>query len=546
MKRNIVLALGAIALALPVMAQQNVWERSLTIEGQYNPNTGKQNKLLPAPERKQIVPVDVKADYLTQTPEMAAPEHRSLKVLSESSNDPCYPSFDGYASFGYGLSNVADGKAGIMWRPSDRDRLEISAGMDNYSSMTEGWRQRLADAQAAVSYTHLFDCLELDAFGLLDFSHRNFNRGEIGQIAQIGEDSLLQHSIFGKYGLMAKSRAESEVKWHFGFTQEGLERNGLTINEYTPDNAENIFRVDAGAAMSFDFGTVSVEYRQKSVNREWTSLNGYVYRNFSTFTMTPGWQTSFGKLKTSLGVNLDYRSAMGPTFLVSPQLGVEYGIDDRMSVWGRLDGGLEEHSMYSLALISPYWAEYKPIRDGYTMARFEGGVSFTVPSVLTAEARIGMRHTRDEIFQKANTSGMIVTSELLQEDANVFWTGFDVAWTMNGRFDAEASLDLYSWTGSYETGLLAFKPAAIAQLFAHANVCDGVDVSAGYRFQRFTLDHGCRMNAINELELRADWKIYENLSLYLKGDNLLGRKFQYWAGYRALKPYAMIGATVKF
>ena len=546
MKRNIILAVSAMMVAFPAAAQQAGWERSLTIEGQYNPNTGKESKLLPVPELKQPVPSQIKVDYITGEPAKASLEPRAMKVLSSTSNDPEYPMFDGYATLGYGFQNALNGNVGLIWRLSQRDRLEFNAGLDGYNARTDQWRQRLMDTRESLSYTHSFDRFDLGAFGTLNYSHRNFKRGDIGRLIGLGEDSLMQHSWYGKYGVNARSKADAAIQWTFGFSQENLERRGLTVYDFTPDNDEMIFRVDASAAMPFDFGTISLQYRQKSVNRNWTGMYGYVYGNFSTFTLTPEWKSVKGGVRTSFGVNLDFRSAMGETFMFSPRISAEYDINSQFTVWGRLDGGLEEHSMYSLSSISPYWSEYRPIRDGYTLTRFESGVKYSLPSVLTASARIGMRYTKDEIFQIADCKGRIVTSELLQDNASVMWTGFDVAWAMGSRFDAKAALELYSWTGDYYGSILAYKPVAVAQLFGHANVYPGVDLSAQYNWQRFALCNGKRLNAINELELRADWQIIDNLSVYMKAANLLGRNFEYWAGYRALKPYAQLGATVKF
>lgn len=546
MKGYILVTLGVMVAALPVAAQQAGWERSLVIEGQYDPNTGSESKLFPVVERRQAEPVQIKVEYQTQEPGKSRLEPRVMDVLSESSNDPQYPSFGGCASFGYGLQNVTDGSVDLLWHISKRDRLEFNAGLDGYNAVTDQWRQRLMDTWGSISYTHSFDRFDLGAFGTLDYSHRNFKRGMIGEMIDLGEDSLMQHSWFGVYGVNARSKADAPIQWTFGFSQENLERRGLTIYNYTPDNDETIFRIDASAAIPFDFGTVSLKIRQKSVNRNWTGMYGYVYHNFSACTLTPEWKTVMGKFRTGLGANFDFRSAMGEQFMFSPEVSIGYDINSRFTVWGRLNGGLEEHSMYSLSSVSPYWSERRPICDGYTLYRFESGIRYSLPSVITAGARLGMRYTKDELFQTADWRGRIVTSELLQDNASVMWTGFDVAWAMGSRFDAKAALELYSWTGHYDDGLLAYKPVAVAQLSGHANVCPGVDVSAQYNWQRFALSGCQRLDAINELELRADWRIRDNLSVYMNAANLLGRDFQYWAGYSALKPYAMLGATVRF
>ena len=51
---------------------------------------------------------------------------------------------------------------------------------------------------------------------------------------------------------------------------------------------------------------------------------------------------------------------------------------------------------------------------------------------------------------------------------------------------------------------------------------------------------------VNDVALTLDYDFRPNLSFYLTGNRLTGGNYCYYAGYRAIKPSVLIGATYRF
>ena len=54
------------------------------------------------------------------------------------------------------------------------------------------------------------------------------------------------------------------------------------------------------------------------------------------------------------------------------------------------------------------------------------------------------------------------------------------------------------------------------------------------------------MPSVNDLAVLAYYDLTEKLSFYATLRQLLGGNYYYYAGYRALKPSFMLGATYRF
>ena len=54
------------------------------------------------------------------------------------------------------------------------------------------------------------------------------------------------------------------------------------------------------------------------------------------------------------------------------------------------------------------------------------------------------------------------------------------------------------------------------------------------------------MPTVNDLALTLDYDIMDNLSVYVTGNRLAGGNYYYYAGYRAIRPSLVLGATYRF
>ena len=114
------------------------------------------------------------------------------------------------------------------------------------------------------------------------------------------------------------------------------------------------------------------------------------------------------------------------------------------------------------------------------------------------------------------------------------------------RAQVKMDLTCNGYTGKYSDGILALKPVLEGSLFGKVNIIPGLDAMLTYRAMVFGKVDGNRMPMINDLALTFDYDFRPNLSFYLTGNRLAGGNYYYYAGYRAIKPSVLVGATYRF
>ena len=201
--------------------------------------------------------------------------------------------------------------------------------------------------------------------------------------------------------------------------------------------------------------------------------------------------------------------------------------------------------MRTLAGISPYWTEAERIRDGYELMNASAGVSYSQGTWLTLSLKGGYSHTIDELFQVAHDS-LIISSMLKQEGCDVFYARLDADMQFADRAQVRMDLTCNGYTGKYTPGVLALKPVIDASLFGKVNIIPGLDAMLTYRAMSFSKIAGTRMPMVNDVALTVDYDFRPNLSLYVTGNRLAGGNYYYYAGYRAIKPSVLVGATYRF
>lgn len=551
MRYNILLA--AMAMTVPCLAQQNgtgLSSRSMTVEVTYNPNTGQAGKLMPVPEKEVAFKKDVAVTYVTDSvapSSLTSRDRQPMTVLGAGTERPVYPTLSGYAGLGYGFRNVSDGNAGLRWRISDNDILDVTGSLGGSNSeVIEDWRSRIFHAGADASYSHFFKRFAIDAFGSLGYSHRNFRQDSLATVS-VEKDWLMQRTHESGFGLRVRSYGDGDVKWNVGVSRELLDRSGLRpLDGIAPCNEEKLLRIDAGASMPLKGGRAQVLYRQKTAAYDWFGQNGCEYRNFSTFTLTPSWAFNVGDLAIGLGVNIDARTALGNKFMFSPSSSIVYNVSDRLQLDVLATGGVEDNCMRRLAVISPYWSETSQIRDGYTLVNTSAGATWSATPDMRMSLRAGYRFTLDELFQIPKSDTLMVTSAIIRDDAHVFYVSANVDMDFSERVTVNANVLYNSWVGGYKGDCLMLKPVVDASVFGHVNIIPGLDASISYRFIQFVKTSQPRMKPVNDLGVKFDWDYNDSLSFFCTMGNLLGGNFQYYAGYRGLKPYALAGATYRF
>ncbi len=546
MKRYIALAILAITYSVGLKAQNDILpSRSLTIEGNYNPSVTDAGKIMPVPDKPHQERQTVSVSYNTAVNPYTGTERKPMVTFGSLSDSVSKPSHTGLVRFGYGLRNLSDGLLDFKWNISERDVLQISGAMNGWSSKPDGeWRSRMFVADLAALYSHRFNSFTLSVDGAYGHSSYNFMPGVAMDSARRSVSDLTLKTDRRRLGLSLSGRKD-QVEWFGMASMEWLTRGSLVLNGVERDNSERLLRIAAGASMPMAEGIAGIDYRQKYAVLNWTGLNGCSYRNFTTVTLSPHWDRHWDGVDASFGINLDIRSRAGHKFMMSPQITVGHTINDRFRLDAGMVGGLIDNNMRSLALISPYWSEEERIRDGYELMNLFVGVSYRKSNLVNMSFKAGYRHTIDELFQDRADS-LIVTSMLRQHSSDVLYARLDADFQFSDRSQIKFDMTYNDYLGRFIGGYMRLKPAFDGNLYGRTILMPGLEMMLSYRLMAFHRVNGKAMPTVNDLAVTADYDLTEKLSFYATLRQLLGGNYYYYAGYRALKPSFMLGATYRF
>ena len=546
MKRYIVPVLLTVICWSGVNAQNEVLpSRSLTIEGAYNPSMSEQGKIMPVPDRPQTERQAAAVSYRTEANPHQGYERNPMGIFGEQSDDVEQNDYYGLIRLGYGVRNVTDGLLDAGWRISDRDLLTVSGLMDGWATKpVDDWKSKMFNGDLKAEYSHRFDSMSVGLYGGYGHSRFNYREGRYMAPAMLDASDLNQKTNRSEVGLWLNGGFK-RVEWHLSAGMQWLTRNGLNVFGTERDNKERLLRIDAGLELPLMGGTGGMDYRQKSAAYKWQGIYGAAYSNFTTITLSPYWKYTWGDLDTRLGLNLDVRTKAGNKFLASPMITATYNAGERLKLLAGLTGGLKDNSMRTLAGVSPYWSETEQVRDGYEVVNASLGVAYSQGTWLTLSLRGGYRHTVDDLFQVKHDS-LLVTSLLKQEASDVVYARLDADMQFADRAQVKMDITYNAYTGKYSEGVLTLKPVLDGSLFGRFNIIPGLDAMLTYRAMLFGKVDGNSMPMINDVALTLDYDFRPNLSFYITGNRLAGGNYYYYAGYRAIKPSVLIGATYRF
>ena len=546
MKRYIVPVLVTVICWSGVNAQNDVLpSRSLTIEGAYNPSMSEQGKIMPVPARPQTERQAATVSYRTEANPYQGYERNPMGVFGEQTDDVRQNNYYGLLRLGYGLRNVSDGLLDAGWRISDRDLLTISGLMDGWQTKPDGnWKSKMFNGDLKAEYSHRFDSMAVGLYGSYGHSGFNYREGKDTTAAILAASDFNQHINRADAGVWLNGSFRS-VDWHLDAGVQWLTRKGFTLNGVERSGSERLIRINAGVELPFMGGRGGLDYNQKSASYDWQGLYGAAYSNFTTLTLSPYWKHTWGNLDTRLGLNLDVRTKAGNKFLLSPMVTAAYNVNEQFRVLAGFTGGLKDNSMRTLAGVSPYWSEAEQIRDGYELTNISVGATYSQGTWLTVSLRGGYRHTIDDLFQVKHDS-LIVSSLLKQEGSDMVYVRLDADMQFADRAQVRMEMTGNAYTGKYSDGVLALKPVLDGSLFGRVNIMPGLDAMLTYRAMVFGKIDGTRMPMVNDVALTLDYDFRKDLSFYITGNRLAGGNYYYYAGYRAIKPSVLIGATYRF
>lgn len=540
--RYFLFALSAFALAMPIWGQNEnlLPSRTMTIEGTYNPELQKGEKLTVVQEQIDTERQAGVVKYVTEEQQVVEYGRSPMQAVDVDIEVIEFDMFSGLASVGYGLRNNLDALLDFEVATLDGSLFGFEGYMEGWNTkLDDDWRSKMFNSSAELSIMHSFDKVSV-AFGA-DYGYCRYNFREGKQFEYLANGYNRFNRVVNEGSVYASVFSTGSSLWDYNLQvgYQGFKGDKLVLNDKNKDYKENIFTVYGNMALPFESGILDVDYNQKIV------LND----KYSTLTVTPSWIWSNEKIYLSLGANVDFRTTKDDVVLASPMVVFKQNLKTTKNadfvLLTEVTGGLIDNDMRTLWATSPYWTSKNKIKDGYTLVDVYSGVSMSLTDRVTFVIGNGFSYTKNALFQTLSDS-LVVSSMLEQYNSGLFYNRLAVDVEMSSLLNMRFEATHYDWTNKSLEKALTYKPVWDIVLDSRLIITDAFDVLLTYNFSNFHKYDGEAINCVNNLSLGADYRFRNNLSLFADVNNIFNSRHYYYAGYMAQKFNFVLGAAYRF
>lgn len=297
--------------------------------------------------------------------------------------------------------------------------------------------------------------------------------------------------------------------------------------------------------------------------------------SFLTAGFSPVLRISSRGSYLKIGANLMYNGELennNTKFLLYPKAEFLFHAAKEISLYAGIDGGLKLHNMADLSVENPYLFSNQVLKPTNTLYRVYAGIKGDVGKSLKYEAETSFTKAEDLLFYMRNpyelSTGIIMltpynrlnTFNAVYDDGNILTVKGSLQYIYNGdlnfalegefnRYDLDDLKDPYGLP-NFKVGLdgsykmlddklkLGAKLFFIGQRKSNYFYYDPTDIS---------IHEGITtMDPYVDLNLSASYQIMDWFSIFLNGNNLFGKNYERFQGYKVLGAQVLGGVLVKF
>lgn len=516
--------------------------RTVVVEKEYNPDIMDASKVNVLPKVQDPTVAKKAIEYNTSLLPFASlnyPMQPSLMHLDQQKYKA------GYARLGYGTNGNLDAKVAYLFHLSDKDQLGVLATLDGMNTKIKvpsfidnkekiDWQSRYYSSALNVNYQHLFDKYTFDA--AVSMGLDNFNYQAIGN--NISSSTL------------ALSDKQRHSKWMFHTGLKSLDKNLplqfaaetniLSFQQAYPNSKEeNIWQIKADVS-----GSLSQEQTVGVV----TQMDNFFYsadgfKNYSSLTFNPYYRYVANHWDLRLGAHVDFSLGPAKGLEVSPDLLAQYVFSNSYVAYAQLGGGRVLNDFRRIESLSPY-VPFLQYDNSYTQLDFKLGLKSYVGGGFWFDVFSGYQSTSDDLCIVGNLPRMV------NADTKHFYLGSVLKYKFKDIIDVSMKEKFYSWENESDA-ILEMKPKFDFQLDVAAQILPQLTANMNYQYVsrpevKLAQQVYVKQDPINELGLGATYRLYKELSLFGKLNNLLNKSYQNNYSYPTQGIHFLIGASIRF
>lgn len=551
--------------------------REMTLEREYDPSVQDASKVNSLPAVKEPEVRKMPINYSTFT--VPVEPGKELGVLNSGKimTDMEFNKRRGYFNFGGGNYLNLNGDLGYHILSTEKDKLGIyfshrsTNGKIKSIQDDEKRKAKLNDNLGVIRYSHEFSKLSLNLgmqYGYSGFNYYGYPgySASSALLNPIPDNNQVNQQIYFNGGVASKNNGT------FDYLLDIRYRNFSQKYAMSPDidgakenNAGLNLDLNAGFGGDKKIGlTVLGDYYSYSLPGDYKDEFSD-FDNHAQVTLSPYFSVEGSNWNLKLGANAMFITGNDSKVFASPNITADVEVAKATVLYANLSGEAKANSMYQVAMENRYANPMMAIRTGRTWLDGMIGIKSGVAPGFWFDIFAGYKITDNEHFflPEMNANGDLWGNVGLPVymDAKLFRAGAILKYSYQQFVEFSLKGVYNAWTvdaNKYTdltmlptAGLEAYnKPKMELDASIDIKPIDKLTVSLGYYLgtDRYACVDGQnqKMDNINELNVKGSYAFNDTFGAYVKINNLLSQKYDFYYGYRAQGFNAMVGINLNF
>lgn len=607
-KSILTLSFGLVSLGMMAQTQDTILTRQVMLERDYNPTLNEATKINTEPNiYTPNIQSASSAKYLDQAPRLNIGATRLGEVASgDIMTDVPFSKQRFYLNFGAGSHGILDGAIGVRAVDARNDKLDIFATHSSMSGdvknthsdfLYKETKAKFAHTKANIKYQHKFEPSTLN----IGASYQNMGYNYYGDpflkasdLSDLGSE--ITNNLLDWLDHKTKQKVDV-ISFNAGLkssdANEGLLKYEANIG-YANFNTKyevkglkgNIIAADVNFFTALGAGNIGVA--GQILNQSLSNTNA---SNLFSATVNPYYRVEGLNWDLTIGANVAFADQEKSKFAIAPNIKAQFHISDVNTLYASATGGVNNNTFLDILQENRYAAVNNIV--GYSRTPFDLQVGFKSGVVPNLEFEIfgGYKQVKDDHLYYASSGSLIDESQ----SVNYFWGNLSAplyAKVSTGHLGGLVKTKLIPKTTLTAKAVAYFynmgdeltalgidkvlgKPTFTAEISADIKPIDKLTLSISYLLmtgrkgasvllgqkqaasdeQSLINENGNtsilnfskeKMKAVSELNVRAEYEIVKQFSVFARINNLLDQQYEYQLGYSALGMNVLGGISVKF
>ena len=578
MKYNILALLIFFSSGI-VSAQDSIVNRNVTVEREYQPLINDAGKIITNPKVLEPIVEKTKAVFSDITAPLKIGTNIQTLDPEELKHLPSVVK-NGFArvGLGYPLNTLAEFMYPLV--KNENNRLDLS--LRHLGALTDKIHSKTT---TGIQYDHLFSGFNF--YTGITGRHDFYNY--YGRI--FGADKVYQMAdITPAYGNAVYTTPEAntltlrnlsgfplnETNWRVNFTAgarslpdaESLNYDiSMNYNLFTAISGkltENELMLKANFDVPFNYNRMGMNVEIHNLNYGSSAIKPNNFPlSYNLIKINPFYKLKGENWLLKLGVKTGLSLGHGQVFTPSPDVTAQWNaVPEYLSLYGGVTGDLTVNTLSRTYDENRYISPGNRLEDLYTPLDAFLGIKLSPASGLMFDVWGDYQIIHNQ-YLYVNRSYTTSDTTVMEDIKTVYHNRFDVIYAPAGKLSAGMRLnyDYKNRFGAYVKGAyhswkvenqdFAWQlPVWDSDLGMYAKIKDNISLNTQFIFQdgRYARlgNTARRMNAVYDWNLGASYAYLDWLSVFIKLNNILNSKYDYYYGYQVQGINAMIGASFSF